>query len=75
MLWAMILSQADIRAAIMVSRNHGHAMGLVDIPGTGARFEAEGTKWLVAETVTDVDIGLIAQNVSDIESWLGVIFD
>jgi hypothetical protein len=75
MLWAMILSQADIRAAIMVSRNHGHAMGLADISGTGARFEAEGTKWLVAETVSDVDIGLIAQNVSDIESWLGVIFD
>jgi len=75
MLWAMILDQADIRAAIMVSRNHQHAMGLADIPGTGARFEADGTKWLVAETTTDVDIGLIAQDFSDTESWLGVIFD
>jgi hypothetical protein len=75
MLWAIILTQADIRAAIMVSRNHSHAMGLADIPGTGARFEAGGTKWLVAETTTNVDIGLIAQETSDIESWLGVILE
>jgi hypothetical protein len=75
MLWALILAQADIPAAIMVSREHSHAMGLADIAGTGARFEAEGIKWLVAETTAKVDIGLIGQNVSDIESWLGVIFE
>jgi hypothetical protein len=75
MLWAIILANADIRAAIMVSRNHSHAMGLADIAGTGARFEAHGTKWLVAESTDHVDIGLIAQDISDIESWLGVIFE
>ena len=75
MLWAIILAGADIRAAIMVSRQHSHAMGLADIPGTGARFEAHGSRWLVAETTANVDIGLIAQDVSDTQSWLGVVFD
>ena len=75
LLWALILAQADIPAAIMVSREHSHAMGLADIEGTGARFETAGKKWLVAETTAPVDIGLIAQDVSDIESWLGVVFE
>jgi len=75
MLWAMILEQADIPSAIMVSRGHSHAMGLADVPGGGARFETGGKKWLVAETTDKVGIGLISADKSDIESWLGVIFN
>jgi hypothetical protein len=75
MLWAMILEQADISAAMMVSRGHSHAMGLADIPGGGARFESGGIKWLVAETTDKTGIGLINAGMSDIASWLGVIFN
>jgi hypothetical protein len=75
MLWAIILAQADIPAAMMVSREYSHAMGLADLPGTGAHFEAGSKKWLVAETTAAVDIGLIGQDVSNIESWLGIIFE
>jgi len=75
MLLAMILDQADIPAAMMVSRNHSHAMGLADVPGGGARFETGGKKWLVAETTDKVGIGLISADKSDIASWLGVIFN
>ena len=75
MLWAIILSHADIRAAMMVSYQHSHALGLADIAGVGARFEEEGTRWLVAETTADVDLGLIPADMSDTESWIGVIFD
>ncbi|MDR2133818.1 MAG: hypothetical protein LBP27_01830 [Treponema sp.] len=74
LLWAILLAQADVPAAIMVSREHSHAMGLADLPGAGARFEAGGTKWLVAETTAAVDIGLIGKDFSDTESWLGVVF-
>jgi hypothetical protein len=74
MLWAMILANADIRAAMMVSREYSHAMGLADLEGTGARFEADGTQWLTAETTAAVDIGLIAQDMSDTAKWLGVVF-
>jgi hypothetical protein len=75
MICAILLSKADMRAAMMISHQYGHAMGLVDVSGNGARFESYGTKWLVAETTADVDIGLIAQDVSDPKYWLGVIFD
>jgi hypothetical protein len=74
MLWAMILMRADIPAAMMVSREHSHAMGLADVSGGGARFEAEGVKWLVAETTKEIDIGLIGQDMSNPESWLAIIF-
>jgi hypothetical protein len=75
MLLAMILEQADIPAAMMVSRAHSHAMGLADVPGGGARFETGGKKWLVAETTDKVGIGLLSADKSDIASWLGVVFN
>ena len=75
MLWAMILMQANIPAAIMVSQNYSHAMGLADIPGAGARFESSGVQWLVAETTKEVGIGLINQDMSATEHWLGVVFE
>jgi hypothetical protein len=75
MLWAMILAEAGIPAAMMVSREYSHAMGLADIAGSGARFEAGGVKWLVAETTAKAGIGLISQDTSDSSRWLGILFD
>jgi len=59
----------------MVSREYSHAMGLADLPGSGARFELDGTKFLVAETTAKVSIGLIGENVSETENWLGIILE
>lgn len=75
MLFAMILSNSNIRGAIMLSHHYSHAMGLADVPGTGVRFEAFGTKWLVAETTANIDIGLIAQDESDPRHWFAVVFE
>ena len=72
MLWAIMLEQNNIPATIMVSQEYQHAMGLVDLPGTGARFEFEGKKWLVAETTAKVPMGLIAADSSEIEKWTGI---
>jgi hypothetical protein len=78
MLWAVILEQAAVPAAIMVSREFGHAMGLADLEGAGARFRfREGNReyrWLVAETTARVGIGRIGENVSEITKWLGITF-
>jgi hypothetical protein len=74
LLWAVILSQADIPAAIMVSREYGHAMGLVNMEGAGARFEFENKSWLVAETTAQVALGLINNKTSDSEKWIGINF-
>jgi hypothetical protein len=74
LLWAVILSQADIPAAIMVSREYGHAMGLVNRGGEGARFEFENKSWLVAETTAPVALGQINRETSDSGKWIGVNF-
>jgi hypothetical protein len=74
MLWAILMQQANIPAAIMVSAEYSHAMGLGDISGTGARFEFAEKKWLVAETTSKVGLGLINQKMSNIEGWLGIVF-
>ena len=75
MLWAVVLQQAGIPAAIMVSREFSHAMGLADVPGWGARFEVGGQRLLVAETTANVGIGLIEESVSIIDYWLGILFE
>ena len=75
MLWAIILRQAGIPSAMMVSRQHSHAMGLADLPGPGARFPMGDQRLLVAETTADVPIGLINETMSNIEDWLGILFE
>jgi len=75
MLFAIILSNVDIRGAIMLSHHYSHAMGLADIIGEGARFDALGTQWLVAETTANIDIGLIDQTQANPQHWFAVIFE
>ncbi|MDR2111449.1 MAG: hypothetical protein LBP32_09110 [Spirochaetaceae bacterium] len=75
LLWAIILKQANIPAAIMVSQEFGHAMGLADIPGIGARFEWAGKRWLTAETTAPVALGRIAADMSETSKWLGVVLE
>ncbi len=75
MLWAIILNYADIRAAMMISPKYSHAMGLADVSGAGARFEAYETNWLVAETTAKIDIGLIDKEQADPNNWFGVLFE
>jgi hypothetical protein len=74
LLWALFLAQAGIEAGIMVSRDYGHAMGIADIEGPGARFPFNGKEYLVAETTARVELGLIGKNVSETGKWLGVSF-
>jgi hypothetical protein len=74
LLWALILQQADIPAAMMVSREYSHAMGLAELPGEGARFPDGDLEWLVAETTEKVALGLIGASVSDPAKWFAIRF-
>lgn len=74
LLFAALLQHSDISAGIMVSRDYGHAMALVQVDGSGARFDWENKKWVVAETTAKVPLGLIAKDVSDTTKWLGILF-
>jgi len=75
MLFAIVLANVNIPSAIMLSHHYSHAMGLANLQGAGARFEALGTQWLVAETTAPVDIGLIAQDESDPQHWFAILFE
>ncbi|MDR0690030.1 MAG: hypothetical protein LBG08_07180 [Spirochaetaceae bacterium] len=75
LLWALILEQAHIPGAIMVSAEYKHAMGLADLPGAGARFPLGDTRWLVAETTAPVPLGRIRADVSEISRWMGIRFE
>ena len=75
MLFAIILANTNIRSALMISPQYGHAMALADLTGSGARFELYGTNWLVAETTDTVEIGLIAQDINNPLHWFGVMFE
>jgi len=74
-LFALILANADIRSGIMLSHFYSHAMALADVPGAGARIEAHGTQWLVAETTAKIDIGLIDRDQSNTNHWFAVVFE
>ena len=76
MLWAIMLERNNVAAAIMVSRDYSHAMGLALLEGPGqvGTFELGGYKWVVAETTATVNLGLIGANVSDPARWLGIPF-
>ncbi|MDR1029255.1 MAG: hypothetical protein LBL76_00105 [Treponema sp.] len=72
LLWALLLEQANIPAAIMVSPHYRHAMGLADLPGTGARFTLNNKPWLVAETTSSVTLGRISASMNETQYWLGI---
>jgi hypothetical protein len=72
LLWALILARNNIPAAIMVSPQYSHAMGLAQVQGPGAVFELDGQNWIVAETTANVDLGLIGESVSDPRHWIGI---
>ncbi|GHU22429.1 hypothetical protein FACS1894172_01400 [Spirochaetia bacterium] len=75
LLWAIILEHQGIPAAIMVSRSYSHAMGLVDVPGEGARFPLNDKHMLVAEPISQTAIGRIDRAMSDQKAWLGISFE
>lgn len=79
MLWAIMLRYNNIPAAIMVSRDYSHAMGLAMVEGSGARFPtgtgAVEQRWVVAETTAQVPLGLIGSSVADPAKWIPVLFE
>jgi len=74
-LFAMLLANANIRSAIMLSHHYSHAMGLADVTGVGTRINFYGVQWLVAETTAKFDIGQITEDMSDGRLWFGVMLD
>ena len=69
---AIILERLGIDCVLMLSREYGHAMLAVDVPGGGKRFPYQGKDYLVAETTAKVGLGMIDAGQADFTKWLGV---
>ncbi len=74
LLYTILLHHYRIDAILMVSSVYKHSMVGVEIEGKGARFPYSGERFLVAETTDDVEIGLIDQNMSNTDGWIGIDF-
>ncbi len=72
MLLSILFRQMNMRSEFFLSTELSHSVVGVDIPGKGARLEYEGTMYLLGETTAKVDIGLIAQEMSDSSKWFVV---
>lgn len=72
MTYVILLHHMGFDAILMVSDRFSHALGAVDVPGAGARFEFEGRQWLIAELTADVPIGQIDASQADPSGWMGV---
>ena len=74
LLYVLLLHSFDIDAILLVSEAYSHALGAADLPGEGARFQVEGTGYVVAEMTEEVDLGLIAADMADPAGWIPVFF-
>ena len=74
LLYSILLEHMGVGTVLMVSARYSHSMVGVLVPGKGARYEAGGRAYLVAELTADVDIGMIDRSMADPSGWVPVTF-
>jgi hypothetical protein len=76
LLLCTLLENMGTKTALFVSREYSHAVFGADVqpvsPGENARMTAADTTFLLGETTSHVNMGLIAQDMSDTTKWLPV---
>jgi hypothetical protein len=70
--YAILLEHIGYDAILLVSSEYKHALAGVDVDGPGARFDFEGTKYLLAEMTEEVDLGQIPARMANPNGWIGV---
>jgi hypothetical protein len=71
MVMALILERMGIDCVLMLSREYSHALLAVHVPGAGRRFPFRGREYLVAETTSRKELGVIDSSLDDFSKWLG----
>ncbi len=72
LIYIILLHHMDFDTIMMISSQYAHALAAVDVQGDGARYEYEGTRYLVAELTADVELGMIDQSMADPAGWIPV---
>ncbi len=74
LLLVLLMNMTGTDAVLLISPEYSHSVAGIDCPGTGARFESGGIKYLLADTTARVKPGLIAADMADPSKWFAVHF-
>lgn len=72
MLLTIMLRQMNMKTAFFISTTYSHSVFGVDLPGNGARLPYNNTDFLLGETTAKIELGLIAQDMSDSSQWFAI---
>jgi len=72
LLLAVLMSHMNHKTMLFISPEYAHALFGVDIQGAGARLTESGIAYLLGETTARVNIGMIAQDMSNSTKWFGI---
>lgn len=73
MLLAILLNQMNYKTMVFVSPEYKHSFFGVNIDGKGAKLYVAETPYLLGETTTKVDLGLVPQDMSDSTKWIPML--
>lgn len=72
MLLCALMKHIGTNATLYISREYSHSVAGLALEGAGAKITTSGTDFTLAETTAHVDIGRIAQDMSDTAKWIPV---
>jgi hypothetical protein len=72
LLLCVLMENMGIKSTLFISHEYSHAVAGFDIDRNGAKISAGGKNYLLAETTAHVNLGLIAQDMSDTTKWIPV---
>jgi len=72
LVYAILLKQLGFDSILLVSSQYAHALAGVDAAGSGARYEFNGSSYLLAEMTDNVRLGMIPSSMADPAGWIAV---
>lgn len=72
LVFMIMLRHWGIANIMMVSSVHQHSLVGVNLAGEGAKFNFEGTEWLITELTAKVPLGQIEQKMAKSADWIGM---
>ena len=75
LVFCSLMDSMGIPSLLMVSYVYSHSMSAVLVEGGGAGFQYGDEKYIVAELTKKVDLGLISQDMADMNNWVVIALD
>ncbi|OQY33284.1 MAG: hypothetical protein B6241_08430 [Spirochaetaceae bacterium 4572_59] len=75
LVYCCLMNKMEIPALLMASYQYSHSMAAVSIDRKGAGFQFGERRYIVAEMTKKVDIGMINQDMADMNNWVVISLD